>query len=146
MDFYRMSYLLLVEFRKVVFRSALFPQLHRRYDSSSSVQSSLLFFWRYSNKVGAILFLEICNELSFNSSKCLAAYYSFNLFFSIYCCWWHWTITLLGRSGSCYIKAGRLPENSSSSFVDLQSKKTVKKTDKKVIFWLGICIKYCCLY
>ena len=51
--------------------------------------------------------------------------------------------------------AGRLPENSRNRFVDRQSKKTVKKTDQKnrlfiegwsVIFWLKICISYCCLY
>ena len=31
---------------------------------------------------------------------------------------------------------GRLPENSRNSFVDLQSKKTVKKTDQKIVFSL----------
>ena len=30
--------------------------------------------------------------------------------------------------------AGRLPENSRNSFVDLQSKKTVKKTDQKNLY------------
>ena len=30
-----------------------------------------------------------------------------------------------------YNTAGRLPKNSRNSFVDLQSKKTVKKTDQK---------------
>ena len=32
--------------------------------------------------------------------------------------------------------AGRLPENSRNSFVDLQSQKTVKKTDQKIVFSL----------
>ena len=32
--------------------------------------------------------------------------------------------------------AGRLPENSHNSFVDLQSQKTVKKTDQKFVFSL----------
>ena len=44
--------------------------------------------------------------------------------------------------------ADRLPENSSNSFIDLPSQKTIKKTDQKislfiegwyVIFWLTIC-------
>ena len=53
--------------------------------------------------------------------------------------------------------ADRLPENSPNSFVDLQSKKTVKKTHQKivfslkaemlyVIFWLENLLKYSCLY
>ena len=32
--------------------------------------------------------------------------------------------------------AGILPENSRNSFVDLQSQKTVKKTDQKIVFSL----------
>ena len=32
--------------------------------------------------------------------------------------------------------AGRLPENSPNSFVDLQSQKTVKRTTKKIVFSL----------
>ena len=50
--------------------------------------------------------------------------------------------------------AGKLPENSRNRFVDRQSKKQLKRQTKKiclfiegwsVIFWLKICISYCCL-
>ena len=50
--------------------------------------------------------------------------------------------------------AGRLPENSRNSFLDLQSRKNSKKDKPKnslffegwdVIFWLRVCISYFCL-
>ena len=41
--------------------------------------------------------------------------------------------------------AGRLPENSRNSFVDLQSQKTVKKT-KKIVFSLKTDLLYFDLY
>ena len=39
------------------------------------------------------------------------------------------------KSNVTYVNiAGRLPENSRNSFIDLQSQKTVKKTEKKPSF------------
>ena len=49
----------------------------------------------------------------------------------------HLMIELLSQIKQKTNIAGRFPENSRSSFVDLQSqKKTVKKTDQKIIFSL----------
>ena len=62
---------------------------------------------------------------------------------------------LMARKQTYENIAGRLPENSRNSFVDLQSQKTVIKTDQEIrlfiaadmlLFWLKICINFCCLY